>query len=95
MGLIANLEAIVQAARNAGVRGVIAPHRRWEPADYEDWSHPNPTQIGIMNRHSFARGECGGDWRPEFAPQPGRPRRSRTASSMFPKPRIGWPDCGN
>ncbi len=49
----------------------IAPHRRWEPGDYEDWSHPNPTQTGIMSRHSFARGEWGGDWHPDFTPKPG------------------------
>ena len=43
VGLIANLKAIGQAARNAGMRVFIVPHRRWEPGDYEDWSHPNPT----------------------------------------------------
>jgi nicotinamidase-related amidase len=46
IGLIANLKAIDVAARNAGMRVFIAPHRRWEPGDYEDWSHPNPTQTG-------------------------------------------------
>jgi nicotinamidase-related amidase len=71
VGLLPNLRAIVQAVRGAGLRVVIAPHRRWEPGDYEDWRHPNPTQTSIIERHSFARGEWGGDWRPEFAPQPG------------------------
>jgi hypothetical protein len=71
MGLIANLRAIDQALRNAGMRVFIAPHRRWEPGDYEDWRHPNPTQISIMTRHSFARGEWGGDWHPDFAPKQG------------------------
>ena len=71
VGLLANLKAIVQAARSSGIRVCIAPHRRWEPGDYEDWFHPNPTQIGIMKRRSFARGEWGGEWRPDLAPQPG------------------------
>jgi nicotinamidase-related amidase len=71
VGLIANLKAIVRAARDAGIRMCIAPHRRWEAGDYEDWSHPNPTQVGIMKRHSFARGEWGGEWHPDFAPMPG------------------------
>ena len=71
VGLLANLKAIVQAARAGGLRVCIAPHRRWEPGDYRDWLHPNPTQIGIMKRHSFARGEWGGEWHPDFAPQPG------------------------
>ncbi|MBA2934585.1 cysteine hydrolase [Sphingomonas sp. CGMCC 1.13654] len=71
VGLIANLRSIVRAVRAAGLRVFIAPHRRWEPGDYEDWCHPNPTQRAIIERHSFARGEWGGEWHPEFAPQPG------------------------
>jgi nicotinamidase-related amidase len=71
IGLLDNLRAIVAAIRQTDIRVVIAPHRRWEPGDYEDWDHPNPTQIGIMSRHSFARGEWGGEWHPDFAPQPG------------------------
>ena len=71
VGLIANLKAIDRAARDAGLRVFYAPHRRWEPGDYEDWAYPNPTQIGIMDRHFFARGEWGGEWRPDLAPKPG------------------------
>jgi len=71
VNLIANLKAINEAVRMAGVQVAIAPHRRWEPGDYEDWSHPNPTQIAIMKRHSFARGEWGGEWHPDLAPRPG------------------------
>lgn len=70
-GLIANLKAIADTMRGAGMRVFYAPHRRWEPGDYEDWAHPNPTQRAIMHRHSFARGEWGGDWHPDFIPQPG------------------------
>jgi len=70
-GLIANLKAIADTVRGAGMRVFYAPHRRWEPGDYEDWAHPNPTQRAIMHRHSFARGEWGGDWHPDFVPQPG------------------------
>lgn len=71
VGLLDNLRAIVAAVRAAGIRMFIAPHRRWEPGDYESWSHPNPTQQGIMQRHTFARGEWGGEWHPDFAPQAG------------------------
>jgi nicotinamidase-related amidase len=46
---------------------VIVPHRRWEPGDYECWCYPNPTERGIIRRHTFARGE----WHPDFAPQKG------------------------
>jgi nicotinamidase-related amidase len=71
VGLVANLKSIMGAARRARMRIFIAPHRRWEPGDYADWQHPNPTQIAISHSHSFARGEWGGDWHPDFAPQPG------------------------
>jgi nicotinamidase-related amidase len=68
-GLLDNLRAITTAVRARGIRVFIAPHRRWKPGDYEDWAYPNPTQRGIMERHSFAYGEWGGDWHPDFAPQ--------------------------
>ena len=71
VGLIDNLKAISGAMRRVGMKIFIVPHRRWEPGDYESWHHPNPTQIAIMQRHSFARGEWGGDWHPDFAPQVG------------------------
>jgi hypothetical protein len=57
VGLIANLRRINQTVRSAGLKVFIVPHRRWEAGDYECWCHPNPTQLGIMKRHSFARGE--------------------------------------
>jgi nicotinamidase-related amidase len=69
--LIDNLKSVDRAVRSAGMRVFIVPHRRWEPGDYECWCHPNPTQLTIMKRHSFARGEWGGDWHPDFAPKQG------------------------
>ncbi|TCR63027.1 isochorismatase family protein [Bosea sp. BK604] len=75
--LIANLKRVDSAVRGAGIRVFVVPHRRWQPGDYECWCHPNPTQRAIMKRHSFARGEWGGDWHPDFAP----PSRA-TSSSM-------------
>jgi nicotinamidase-related amidase len=69
VGLLDNLRAISSAVRSAGIQIFIVPHRRWEPGDYETWCHPSPTQCAIMHRHSFARGEWGGDWHPDFAPR--------------------------
>jgi len=69
--LLDNLRAINGAVRRAGIKVIIVPHRRWEPGDYEDWHHPSPSQQSIMKRHTFARDEWGGDWHPEFTPQPG------------------------
>ncbi|MFB6782624.1 isochorismatase family cysteine hydrolase [Streptomyces sp. NPDC056352] len=71
VGLLEHLHSVVASAREAGVRVVFVPHRRWEPGDYETWNHPNPTQLSIMERHSFARGTWGGEFHPDFQPQPG------------------------
>jgi len=71
VGLLGNLRAIVDAAHKAGVQLFIVPHRRWEPGDYENWDHPNPTQRAIQKRQTFAKGSWGGEWHPDFAPRPG------------------------
>jgi nicotinamidase-related amidase len=71
VALLDNLRRLDGAIRAAGIQVAIAPHRRWEPGDYEDWDHPNPTQQRIMHQHQFARGEWGGEWHPDFAPKPG------------------------
>lgn len=71
VGLIDNLKRVSQAVRRAAIQVFIVPHRRWEPGDYETWSYPNPTQLSIMKKHSFARGEWGGEWHPDFAPRKG------------------------
>jgi nicotinamidase-related amidase len=71
VGLLDNLRRLDGAVRTAGIQVVIVPHRRWEPGDYEDWDHPNPSQRFMMQRHLFARGEWGGEWHPDFGPKPG------------------------
>jgi len=69
--LLGNLSAIVSTARTAGIQVFIVPHRRWEPGDYEDWDHPNPTQRAVQKRQTFAKGSWGGDWHPDFVPKAG------------------------
>ena len=44
VSLLDHLRSILAAARAAGIRVFFVPHRRWEPGDYEDWDHPNPSQ---------------------------------------------------
>jgi nicotinamidase-related amidase len=69
--LLNNLRSIVKAVRQAGIQIFIVPHKRWEPTDYQYWKFPNPTQISIMERHSFAKDSWGGEWHPDFTPQEG------------------------
>ncbi len=69
--VIANLRAVSQAARSAGLRIFIVPHHRAEHDDFAGWDHPTPYQQASSEMQIFACGEWGGEWRPEFAPQPG------------------------
>lgn len=71
VGLLDNLRKLNRAVRAHGLPVVFVPHRRWEPGDYEGWSHPNPNQMKVFHGHHFARGEWGGDWHPDLAPKPG------------------------
>lgn len=71
VGLLDNLRAIDKAVRDAGMRVIYVPHRRWQPGDYTCWSHPSPSQRMIMQGHFFAKGEWGGEWHPDFVPQAG------------------------
>lgn len=69
--LLANLKRVTAAARQAGVQIVIVPHHRWSPGDLDGWSYPNPYMAGGYERQIFAAGSWGGEWHPDFAPQPG------------------------
>jgi nicotinamidase-related amidase len=67
--LLDNLRATVDTVRNLQV--LYVPHRRWQPGDYDNWDHPNPTQRLVQQRHTFAKGTWGGEWHPDFVPQDG------------------------
>ena len=69
--LLDNLRATVGAAREADIQVFYVPHRRWQPGDYDNWNHPNPTQRLVQQRHTFASGTWGGEWHPDFVPQEG------------------------
>ncbi|MGV9349959.1 isochorismatase family cysteine hydrolase [Streptomyces spiralis] len=69
--LLDNLRAIVAAGREKNLHLFFVPHRRWREGDYEDWAYPNPTQLGVMKRHSFAYGTWGGEFHPDFQPADG------------------------
>jgi nicotinamidase-related amidase len=71
VGLHANLRKVVDAVRAAGVPVFIVPHHRSRPDDFQSWDHPTPYQLGTASRQVFAEGSWGGEWFPDFAPQPG------------------------
>lgn len=71
VGTLANLQAVVKAARKAGVQVFYVPHHRARPGDCQRWNHPSPYQLGASQAQVFAFGSWGGEWHPDFQPQEG------------------------
>jgi len=69
--LLENLRAATRAARTAGLPVFIVPHHRSEPGDLDGWSQPTPYQRAASQAQIFAKGTWGGEWHPDFAPEPG------------------------
>lgn len=65
-----HLRAVRDAVRAVGFPVFVVPHHRAEPDDFSGWDHPTPYQQGSAKLQVFARGSWGGEWHPEFAPQP-------------------------
>src|SRR5262245_39128345 len=70
-GCVPNMLKVLNAARKAGLRVFYAPHRRYRPGDYETWQYLAPVQKAAWSRKVFENGTWGGEFRSEFAPQPG------------------------
>jgi nicotinamidase-related amidase len=71
VGLHDNLRAVLAASRTAQFPVFIVPHHRYGSNDLEGWDHPTPYQKASAQIQTFARGEWGGEWFPEFAPRAG------------------------
>ena len=70
-GCVPHMLQVLNAARKAGVRIFYVPHRRYRPGDYESWRYITPIQKAAWTRKAFEYGTWGGEFRSEFAPQPG------------------------
>jgi nicotinamidase-related amidase len=69
--LLVHLRSLVEAARRMGVVVFYVPHRRWREGNYDGWRHPGPCQTLTDREAVFGEGLWGGDWHPDFVPQPG------------------------
>lgn len=72
-GLTEHMQQAVAAARGAGVKVFIVPHRRYRPGDWEgaQFLPYGQTLAGIQRGQLFAVGSWGGEFRTEFTPKPG------------------------
>ncbi|NGZ86354.1 isochorismatase family cysteine hydrolase [Duganella aceris] len=72
-GLYDNLRKIIPTVRAAGIQVVIVPHHRSHQHgdDYAGWRHVNMFQARNAPLKAFEAGTWGGEFNPEFGPQPG------------------------
>ena len=68
---VRNMEEVLGAARNAGVRVFYALHHRYRPGDYETWEYIAPIQRRTWARKLFEYGSWGGEIRQGFQPKDG------------------------
>lgn len=68
---LTHMRAVVAAARASGIQIFYVPHHRALPADFEGWRHATPYQLSSAKMQVFAEGSWGGEWHPDFLPQPG------------------------
>jgi len=68
---IPHMLQLLNVARKVGVRVFYAMHHRYRPGDYETWKYTAPIQKAAWSRKTFEHGTWGGEFRVEFAPQPG------------------------
>jgi nicotinamidase-related amidase len=68
---VSHMLQLLTAARTTGLRVFYAMHHRYRPGDYETWKYTAPIQKAAWSRKTFEYGTWGGEFRAEFAPQPG------------------------
>jgi nicotinamidase-related amidase len=68
---VANMLEVMRVARNAKLQVFFAMHHRYRPGDYETWKYIAPIQKAAWTRKTFEYGTWGGEFRAEFAPEPG------------------------
>ena len=70
-GTLDHMRQIVTAARAARIPVFYVPHHRAKPSDFQGWNNVSPYQWGSHKAQVFAEGTWGGEWHPDFIPQPG------------------------
>jgi nicotinamidase-related amidase len=71
VGFYENMRLLVPSVRAAGIKVFIVPHHRTRPTDFANWQHINPVQVDTKAKSCFEDGAWGGQFHPEFGPQPG------------------------
>jgi nicotinamidase-related amidase len=71
VGLHQHIRELLDASRAANVQVVVVPHRRYREGDVDGWLRPGPVHRRLREGQLYAATGKGGEWYPDFAPQPG------------------------
>ena len=71
VGLVANLKALIEAARKNKVQVVYAPHHHTVKGDYLNWKFLAPSHAGSKKTVLFEKGSWGAQFHPELEAQEG------------------------
>ncbi len=71
VGFFDNLRLILAAVRARGVQVFIVPHHRFAEGAFDGWDFMTPMQKTAVANRAFEVGTWGGEFHPEFGPQPG------------------------
>src|ERR1700712_519611 len=71
VGFYEHMRVLLPAVRASGIQVVVVPHHRARPDDFAKWRHVNEFQKLGKDTDAFAVDTWGGEWSPEFGPQPG------------------------
>jgi nicotinamidase-related amidase len=69
--MFGNLRKLIPAARSAGLKLFVLPHRSYREGDYENWRQWTVPQKMVWEKRVFERGTWGSEFNPEFGPQKG------------------------
>lgn len=71
LNTVEHMKQILAASRAAGVQVFFVPHHRAKDHDFDNWKYMAPVQAGAARAKVFAEGTWGGEFHPDFKPQPG------------------------
>lgn len=70
-GMFDNLRKILPKVRASKIQVFIIPHHRSHAHEFDGWQHVNMFQQAGVPLKAFEVGTWGGEFNPEFGPQPG------------------------
>lgn len=71
VGLVRNLQILLETARAKGIKVVYAPHHHTQEGDYLNWKFLAPSHAGSQRTTLFEKDSWGAQFHPALASRPG------------------------